>query len=176
MEAPVIRILGVDPGSIITGYGLIDFEGAHVEHLHSGRIQVQGENLGQKLLMIFEELCGVIDAHEPDVMAIEQVFMHRNAASALKLGQARGAALLAGVVRTLEVHEYTPRQVKQAVTGRGGATKEQVQHMIKVLLRLPEAPKADAADALAVGLCHGHLYTTLSRIRAAEARSGSPTP
>ena len=78
--------------------------------------------------------------------------------------------MLAGVVRALEVHEYTPRQVKQAVTGRGGATKEQVQHMIKALLKLPETPKADAADALAVGLCHGHLHATLTRIRAAEAR------
>ena len=167
------RILGVDPGSVITGYGLIDFAGAHVEHLHSGRIQVQGENLAQKLRMIFDELCGVIDTHEPEVMAIEQVFMHRNAASALKLGHARGAAMLAGVVRTLEVYEYSPRQVKQAVTGRGGATKEQVQHMIKVLLKLPQEPKADAADALAVGLCHGHLYATLTRIQAAEARSQS---
>lgn len=167
------RILGVDPGSMITGYGLIEFEGAHAEHLHSGRIQVRGENLGEKLLAIFEGLCAVIDTHEPDVMAIEQVFMHRNAASALKLGQARGAALLAGVVRTLEVHEYTPAQVKQAVTGRGGATKEQVQHMIKVLLRLPHAPRVDAADALAVGLCHGHLYTTLTRIRKAEERARS---
>lgn len=167
------RILGVDPGSVVTGYGLIDFRGAHIEHLHSGRIQVRGESLAQKLRMIFEELCGVIDAHEPEVMAIEQVFMHRNAASALKLGQARGAALLAGVVRTLEVYEYTPRQVKQAVTGRGGATKEQVQHMIKVLLKLPHEPQADAADALAVALSHGHLYATLTRIQAAEARARS---
>lgn len=166
------RILGVDPGSTVTGYGLIDFHGAHVEHQHSGRIQVRGDNLGEKLLMIFEELCTVIDNHRPEVMAIEQVFMHRNAASALKLGHARGAALLAGGVRALEVHEYTPRQIKQAVTGRGGATKEQVQHMIKVLLRLPETPASDAADALAVGLCHGHLNATLSRIREAERRAG----
>ena len=150
------RILGIDPGSIQTGYGIIDVDGNHAVHVTHGTLRVRGETLAQKLDLIFRRFGDVIAEFEPDEVAIEQVFMHKNADSALKLGQARGAAITACARHGLGVFEYTPNQVKQATVGRGHAAKQQVQHMIKVLLCLPEAPQSDAADALAVALCHGH--------------------
>ena len=114
-----------------------------------------------------------MESEAPAELAVEQVFFHRNAASALKLGQARGAALMAGVTRGLPLYEYSPNQVKQAVTGRGHAQKDQVQHMIKMLLGLRELPASDAADALAVAICHGHTSQTRARIETAAARVGS---
>ena len=109
--------------------------------------------------------------HDPDEVAIERVFMHRNADSALKLGQARGAAILGAVHRGLPLYEYTPNQIKQAITGKGHAAKEQVQHMIKVLLTLPAEPGQDQADALAVAICHCHVRETQQRLRRAAARA-----
>ncbi len=150
------RILGIDPGSRITGYGVIDLEGAHITHVASGCIQAGADGLAQRLNAIFEGVSAVIRDHGPEELAVELVFMHRNADSALKLGQARGAAVVAGARHGLPVFEFTPAEVKQAVVGRGNADKSQVQHMVKVLLRLPQVPGRDAADALAVALCHGH--------------------
>ena len=158
------RILGIDPGSIQTGYGIIDVDGNHAVHVTHGTLRVRGETLAQKLDLIFRRFGDVIAEFEPDEVAIEQVFMHKNADSALKLGQARGAAITACARHGLGVFEYTPNQVKQATVGRGHAAKQQVQHMIKVLLCLPEAPQSDAADALAVALCHGHSRTGLMRM------------
>jgi crossover junction endodeoxyribonuclease RuvC len=167
-----VRILGIDPGSRITGYGIIDFHRNHARHVASGSIHVRGSDLTVRLRAIFDGISTIVDSEGPTVVAVEQVFFHRNAASALKLGQARGAALMAGVARGLPLYEYSPNQVKQAVTGRGHAPKDQVQHMIKMLLCLRDLPASDAADALAVAICHGHTSHTLARMESASARAG----
>jgi crossover junction endodeoxyribonuclease RuvC len=168
-----VRILGIDPGSRITGYGVIDFHQNHARHVASGCIHLGGGDLTARLRAIFDGITAVVDHEGPAELAVEQVFFHRNAASALKLGQARGAALMAGVHRGLPLFEYSPTQVKQAVTGRGHAAKNQVQHMIKMLLCLRELPASDAADALAVAICHGHTSQTLARIQASASRAGT---
>lgn len=158
-----IRIIGVDPGSRSTGYGIIDAVGTRLLHVASGFVRAGDGDWPWRLRRIFEELGAVIDTHSPGEFAIEKVFMHRNASSALKLGQARGVAILAGSLRSLPVHEYSPNEVKQAVTGKGHASKEQIQYMTKVLLSLREPPQADQADALAVAICRAHLRTTMAR-------------
>ncbi|MGH8582548.1 MAG: crossover junction endodeoxyribonuclease RuvC [Gammaproteobacteria bacterium] len=149
-------MLGIDPGSRSTGYGVIELRGQHALHLASGCIPGVGADLAGRLRAIFDGVSAVLAAHRPQQMAVERVFMYRNADSALKLGQARGAALVAGALHGVPVFEYSPAQVKQAIVGRGAAQKQQVQHMIKMLLGLEELPPTDAADALAVALCHGH--------------------
>lgn len=139
------------------------------DYVDSGCIRTSaGQPLAQRLKIIFESIAELIARYQPNEMAVEQVFMHRNADSALKLGQARGAAICAGVMAGLPVSEYAPRAIKQAVVGRGGAVKEQVQHMVCVLLNLPCRPQTDAADALAVALCHAHTVQTLRRLGASE--------
>jgi crossover junction endodeoxyribonuclease RuvC len=164
----VTRIIGIDPGSRTTGYGVIDHSGVRTCYVDCGCIDALGETMSKRLRSIFEGVQEVIDRHRPEQMAIEQVFMHRNAASALKLGQARSAAMLAAELRLVDVNEYTPAQIKQAVTGRGRGSKEQVQHMVRILLALAGTPAADAADALAVALCHAHTSGTRVRIEAAR--------
>ena len=163
-----MRILGIDPGSRFTGYGIIDVDGPRSSYVVSGCIRIKEGALPERLKQIFEGVSEVVEEFRPDQMAVEMVFMHRNADSALKLGQARGAAIVAGVTRGLPVAEYTPQQIKQAVVGGGRAAKEQVQHMVKVLLGLQGAIQADAADALGVALCHAHSGNTLSRIPGAR--------
>jgi len=158
------RIIGIDPGSRVTGYGIIDQQGQQIRYVASGCIRIKGEALAERLGMIFAGVNQVIDEYLPGEMAVERVFMNKNADSALKLGQARGAAICAGVTRTLPVNEYAAREIKQAVVGKGGATKEQVQHMVRVLLSLDTQPPSDAADALAVAICHGHISATRSRV------------
>ena len=150
------RILGIDPGSIVTGYGIIDIDGNHAVHVCNGTIRVASNDLGEKLRDIFDGLNTLIHEYTPEETAIERVFLHRNVDSALKLGQARGAAITACSANHLKIFEYTANQVKQATVGRGHAAKQQVQHMVKVLLCLDKPPVADAADALAIALCHGH--------------------
>ena len=159
------RILGIDPGSINTGYGIIDTKGNHSKHIENGIIKVKGENLADKLKTIHESLTNIINEYQPEEIAIEKVFMHRNADSALKLGQARGAAIAACAMQDIPVFEYTANQVKQATVGKGHAAKEQVQHMIKVLLCLDKVPKTDAADALAVAICHANSREGLLRMQ-----------
>lgn len=154
-------ILGIDPGSRITGYGVIQHVHGKFTYLGSGCIRTSGETLPEKLKQIHAGVSELIIQFQPDKFAIEEVFMGKNAASALKLGQARGAAIVAAVSNELEVGEYTARQIKQAVVGTGGADKEQVQQMVKSLLKLPGTPQADAADALAVALCHAQSLRTL---------------
>jgi len=165
-------ILGIDPGLRITGYGLIETRGADAIHVASGCIRAQGEALPARLGVIFSGVMAVLEEFNPDELAIEQVFMSRNADSALKLGQARGAAICAGVSRQLPVAEYTPRQIKQAVTGTGGADKEQVQHMVRVLCGVKGPLVMDASDALAVALCHKHMSSTLARLGMASGFRG----
>ncbi len=164
----MIRILGIDPGSINTGYGIIDTEGNHSKHIDNGIIKIKGEELPDKLKCIYSGLNELIHEFKPDEISIEKVFMHRNADSALKLGQARGAAICACTMQDLPVYEYTANQVKQATVGKGHAAKEQVQHMIKVLLCLQEVPAADAADALAIALCHAHSREGLLRMQGVQ--------
>lgn len=158
------RILGIDPGSHVTGFGVIETGGGRVAYIASGCIRTGGKAMAERLRKIFEDVCSVIDEYRPDELAIENVFMQRNVDSALKLGQARGAAICAVVTRDIAVHEYTPAQIKQGVVGKGNATKPQVQHMVRALLNLPGAPQADAADALACALCHVHVSQTLGHI------------
>lgn len=160
------RIIGIDPGSRVTGYGIIDQDGQRIAHVASGCIRLPSTAMATRLGMIFAEVNRIIDQYVPEELAIEQVFMSRNADSALKLGQARGAAICAGVTRAVPVAEYAPRQIKQAVVGKGAASKQQVQHMICVLLALGEPPPSDAADALAVAICHGHHRVTQARVAA----------
>ena len=160
----MIRVLGIDPGSRVTGYGIIDQDGPRLRYVASGCIRTEGRRLAARLGMIFDGVNRIIDEYRPQEMAIERVFMNKNADSALKLGQARGAAICAGVTRAVPVDEYAAREIKQAVVGKGGATKEQVQHMIRVLLALGDRPPSDAADALAVAICHGHIRQTRERI------------
>lgn len=152
----MIRILGIDPGSRFTGFGVIESDGKKSSYITSGFIRVTGETWAERLGVIFKGVTELVETHQPDEMSIEKVFMHRNADSALKLGQARGAAICAVITNDVPVHEYTPAEIKQSVVGKGNAAKEQVQHMVRVLLSLPGNPQEDAADALAAALCHGN--------------------
>ena len=160
----MIRILGIDPGSQSTGYGILDMDGNHATSVTYGFIKVQGEENAARLHCIFQGISELIAAYHPAEAAIERVFIHRNADSALKLGQARGAAITAVANSGLPACEYTANQVKQATVGKGHAAKQQVQHMVKTLLCLAEVPQSDAADALAVALCHGHSREGLLRM------------
>jgi crossover junction endodeoxyribonuclease RuvC len=150
------RILGIDPGSRKTGFGIIELQNQKIHHVINGRLQVGDGDFAGWLKQIFTGLTDIIERYQPDIMAIEKVFLHKNADSALKLGQARGAAISAGVNHDLKVFEYTATQIKKAVVGNGHARKEQVQYMMSVILNLPEVPLEDAADALACALTHAN--------------------
>jgi crossover junction endodeoxyribonuclease RuvC len=150
-------ILGIDPGSRITGFGVISSDGNKHEYLTSGCIKLTQTEFPLRLRQIFVALSEIINTYNPQKAAIEQVFMHTNANSALKLGLARGAAITALVVKDIPVAEYSARQIKQAIVGYGAATKAQVQHMVKILLNLTGEIQEDAADALAIALYHAHL-------------------
>ncbi|KAF3977672.1 MAG: crossover junction endodeoxyribonuclease RuvC [Methylococcales symbiont of Iophon sp. n. MRB-2018] len=157
----MVRILGIDPGSRITGYGLIEETRQNsYRYIASGSIKVKAETFPERLKQIFDGVTEVIALYQPKQMAIEQVFMHKNADSALKLGQARGAAICASMNADLAVSEYASRQVKQALVGKGGADKMQVQHMVKILLSIQGELQIDASDALAICLCHCHYQQT----------------
>ncbi len=151
-----VRILGLDPGSLRTGYAVVATQGSEVSYIVSGAIRAQGESFAERLQEIFVGVDQLSREFRPDEVAIERVFMHRNADSALKLGQARGAALSATFGLRPRVFEYAPRAVKQAVVGSGSAEKEQVQLMVKRLLKIAGPLGADAADALAIALCHAY--------------------
>jgi crossover junction endodeoxyribonuclease RuvC len=160
-----LRILGIDPGSRLTGFGIIDVGGDQAIAVQHGVIKAGTGEFPERLGIIFAGISDLIDEYQPGEMAIETVFVSRNAGSALKLGQARGAAICAAISRGLPVSEYAPRSVKQAIVGRGGADKVQVQHMVMVLLQLQDKLQEDAADALAVALCHQHTSQTLNRMQ-----------
>ena len=160
------RILGIDPGSRITGYGIIEeTTRGNSQYIASGSIRVKADSFPERLKQIFDGITEVIALYQPNEMAIEQVFMHKNADSALKLGQARGAAICASMVAGLPVSEYAARQVKQALVGKGGADKSQVQHMVKILLSLQGELQEDAGDALGISLCHSHYQQTEQRLK-----------
>lgn len=151
-----VRVLGLDPGSICTGYAVVEINAARIAYVVSGSIRASGKSLPERLREIFLGVAQLADEFRPDEVAIEGVFMHRNAGSALKLGQARGAALSATFALRPRVFEYAPRAVKLAVVGTGAAQKEQVQLMVRRLLNISGPLGADAADALAIALCHAH--------------------
>lgn len=162
----MVRILGIDPGSVITGYGVIEetSKGGN-RYISSGSIRVKADSFPERLKQIFDGVSEVIALYQPEEMAIEQVFMHKNADSALKLGQARGAAICASTAAGLAVSEYAARQVKQALVGKGNADKFQVKHMVKILLNIQAELQTDASDALAIGLCHLHCRQTEQRLK-----------
>ncbi len=171
------RILGVDPGSRLTGYGIIEMQERKAIWVTSGCIRMKTTNLAERLREICEGIQSLLDEFQPHEMAIEQVFVHRNPSSALKLGQARGAAISMVALRDIPVSEYSPTQIKQAIAGRGNAAKAQIQHMTMSLLGLSKLPQEDAADALAVALCHAHINQSLEKIgrqgqRGTARRSG----
>lgn len=157
-------ILGIDPGSRITGYGIIRADQRALEYLDSGCIRtVPDEELSERLLRIYDGICHLMDQYAPDEVAIEQVFMHQNPNSALKLGHARGVAMVAAASHRVKVSEYSPREIKQSVVGYGAAEKAQVSHMVVSLLALNKAPQVDAADALAIAICHSHMRNALTK-------------
>ncbi len=153
-------ILGIDPGSRVTGFGLIDNQTNRIEYVHSGCIKASGDGLAQRVGYIFVEIDKVIREYQPQHMSIENVFMARNADSALKLGQARGAAICAAYQSGLEIAEYAAREVKQAIVGTGAAGKNQVEHMVKCLLGIRQDLQVDEADGLAIAICHAQFYAT----------------
>jgi crossover junction endodeoxyribonuclease RuvC len=175
------RILGLDPGSLRTGYGLIDCTNEGERHLAHGLVNAGSGDFLVRLRRIFDAVAALIELHRPDEIAIERVFVHRNPDSALKLGQARGAAICAAVAAGASAHEYAPRAIKLAVSGFGAADKLQVARMVTVLLGLPRRPVADAADALAVALCHAQvrrlalLGTAVNALRRSADPSGGGT-
>ena len=156
MPAPTVRILGIDPGLRVTGFGVIEKNGASLSYIASGCVKSGNAELADRLKTILAGLREIIGEHRPQQVAVEKVFVNINPASTLALGQARGTAICAAVDAGLPVAEYTALQVKQAVVGNGHAKKEQVQEMVKRLLGLAGAPSADAADALACAICHAH--------------------
>ena len=157
-------ILGIDPGSRITGYGVIRQTGRQLTYLGSGCIRMNTAELPARLKLIYAGISEIITQFSPDYFAIEQVFMAKNADSALKLGQARGAAIVAAVNHDLPVFEYAARQVKQTVVGLGSAEKSQVQHLVRTLLKLAANPQDDAADALAIAITHCHVAQNAARM------------
>ena len=160
-----MRILGVDPGSRRTGYGLIESSGGRIAHLAHGVIVAGNGEFMDRLATLFTGLCDIIVEHRPEAVAMEDVFMSRNAASALKLGQARGALIAACAHCGLKITPYSPTAVKQAVVGFGRAEKGQIQHMVQMLLTPPSPMQEDAADALAVAICHAnHVHSPSARL------------
>ncbi len=161
-------VLGIDPGSLKTGFGIINCVGSKTQYVTSGVIRIPGVSLPERLKIIFDSITEIIEEYCPQEMAIESVFMAKSAGSALKLGQARGAAIVAAVNQEMPVSEYEARKVKQSVVGNGAADKHQMQHMVKTLLKLPSTPQEDAADALGVALCHANTQQHLIKVASAR--------
>lgn len=153
-------ILGIDPGSRITGYGIVREQNRQLIYLDSGCIRTEKGAFSDRLLQIFNGICILMDRFQPDEVAIEQVFIYKNPSSALKLGHARGVAMVACASHRVPISEYSPREVKQSLVGYGAAEKGQVKQMVVQLLRLSAEPQADAADALAIAMTHGHQRRT----------------
>ncbi len=156
----MIRILGIDPGSRLTGYGIVELHGNRAICVSNGCLRVGEGELAQRLKLIHQGIQQLISEYQPQEAAIESVFVHRNVDSALKLGQARGTAITAISLNDIPIFEYAPAVIKKSVVGRGNAGKPQVQHMVSAILSLPKVLQSDAADALAVALCHGHVRNT----------------
>lgn len=165
-------IIGIDPGSRLTGYGLIEKNGQTLRFIDAGTIRTETQEMPERLKRIYAGIERVVKFYQPTQSAIEQVFMAQNPDSALKLGQARGAAISALVNADLPVAEYTARQIKQSVVGYGAADKQQVQMMVMKILNLEICPQVDAADALATAICHAHATGSLTRLQVLNELSG----
>lgn len=166
-----MRILGIDPGSRVTGFGVVQMlRNGRLQYVASGCVRAPTANLADRLKTIYEGVDEIIATYQPAILAVERIFMARNADSALKLGQARGAALCAGINAGLAVSEYSATEIKSAIVGRGRADKRQVQHMVRALLDLDRAPPVDAADALACAICHAHVTVGRTALRRGLAR------
>jgi crossover junction endodeoxyribonuclease RuvC len=171
------RVLGIDPGSIVTGWGVVEAAGNSLIHLAHGTVATAGtQGQAARLERIYRGLEEVIESYNPDGVCVERVFFARNPQSALKLGQARGVAILAAARRSLSVHEYAAVEIKAAVVGYGHATKQQVQMMIASLLRLSGKLPADAADALAAAICHLHMQALRAHLVEALPNHIAPLP
>ena len=166
-----LRILGLDPGSRLTGFGVVDFDGSRAVYVASGSVRSVDGAFAERLRLIFRAVSDIAAEYRPHAVVIESIFVHRNAGTALKLGHARSAALCATFERNIEVFEYAPREIKQAIVGTGAASKAQVQHMVASLLGLAGRPSPDAADALAAALCHGHARRLQARLAGAAAKA-----
>jgi crossover junction endodeoxyribonuclease RuvC len=155
-----MKIIGIDPGYAIVGYSILEYSGNKFNVIDYGTVITEaGVDFSKRLLKIYKGLEHLIAIHEPDAMAVEDLFFNRNTKTAIKVSQGRGVAMLCGSLNGVDVFEYTPLQVKQAVCGYGRAQKRQVQEMVKILLKLESIPRPDdAADALAVAVCHAHSY------------------
>ncbi|MCX7545377.1 crossover junction endodeoxyribonuclease RuvC [Marinicella gelatinilytica] len=160
----MLRIIGIDPGSRFTGVGIIDAHKQQIKHIHHETIRCGTGDFPERLGLIFSGINDIIKQYNPHEMAIETVFMAKNAQSAIKLGQARGAAICATYAHSVKVHEYAPKAIKQAVVGKGGAAKTQVQYMVGLLLNLQQKIQEDAADGLAVAICHANNRWTQEHI------------
>lgn len=154
-------ILGIDPGSRITGYGIVREVQRKISYVDSGCIRTSEGDLSDRLLQIYDGICQLMDDFRPDEVAIEEVFMHQNPSSALKLGHARGVAMVAAASHRVKISEYSAREVKQSLVGYGAAEKIQVKHMVVSMLMLNRPPQNDAADALAIAICHCHMRNGL---------------
>lgn len=166
------RILGIDPGSRLTGFGVLDFVGDKATYVASGSIASEKGEFADRLKLIFTSVSEIVAEYRPNIVAIESVFVSKNAGSALKLGHARSAAICATFEHDVLVYEYAPREIKQAIVGTGSASKEQIQHMVIAILNLQGAPSPDAADALATALCHGNRQALSSRLAGSIALAG----
>ncbi len=160
----MVRILGIDPGSQITGYGVIEMDGNRSIYVDCGCIRASGDTLADRLNSIYHGIHQIVEIHSPHEVSVEKVFMSKNADSALKLGQARGVAICAASRPQIPVIEYAATEVKKAIVGKGRADKTQIQHMVRILLNLQGKLQVDAADALAIALCHGHTRQTRNKI------------
>ena len=165
-----IRILGIDPGSRVTGVGVVELEGHSLRHIHSACIRAGEGELGSRLAAIYRGVSGVIQDWEPESAAVERVFLASNPHAALILGHARGSAMLAAVNHGLPISEYSALEIKRSVVGTGSAAKEQVQHMVRVLLGMDYKPPVDAADALACAICHLHTAEGERRVQSGRQR------
>ncbi|MDJ0657310.1 MAG: crossover junction endodeoxyribonuclease RuvC [Xanthomonadales bacterium] len=163
------RILGIDPGSVVTGIGIIESSGNQLRHIHHHALKVSRETFPLRLRAIFDGIVDIIEQYRPEEVAVEQVFVSRNPESALKLGQARGAAICAALSRDCVIAEYSPRSIKQALVGKGSADKTQVAHMVGVLLNIRTEMEADASDALGVAICHAHHRESAVRLGGVRA-------
>lgn len=166
------RILGIDPGSRLTGFGVLDFLADTPAYVASGTVESTDGAFADRLRQIFDSVGGIVEEFQPDIVVVESVFVHKNAGSALKLGHARSAAICATFQHGVEVYEYAPREIKQAVVGTGAATKEQVTHMVVSILKLAGIPAPDAADALAAALCHGNQRRIHAQLGTGNAIAG----
>lgn len=161
-----MRVMGIDPGIAIVGFGFVDKEGHKLAPVQYGSIETKADTAPEtRLLQVYESACALMDKYKPDAVAVEKLFFNRNVTTAFTVGQARGVIILAAVQRAIAVAEYTPLQVKQAVVGYGKAEKRQVQEMVRMFLRLAKAPKPDdVADALAIAICHAHSAVLQQKI------------